>query len=43
MDKDFDKWNIEKKNLDERLINKNSFFYPREVWWCSIGINVGVE
>ncbi len=39
--KDFDNWNNLKKNLNE----KESFPYPRprEIWWCSIGINVGVE
>lgn len=39
--KNFDKWNTEKQ-----LIDKNSrevFGYPREVWWCSLGINVGAE
>lgn len=41
MEKDFDRWNIEKKriNTEERLV----FAYPREVWWCSLGVNIGVE
>ncbi|MBQ3280064.1 type II toxin-antitoxin system PemK/MazF family toxin [Candidatus Saccharibacteria bacterium] len=41
MQKDFDGWNELKKDLDDR-----SDFLPvkeGEVWWCSIGINVGVE
>lgn len=39
--KNFNKWNNEKQ-----LIEKNSrevFGYPREVWWCSLGINIGAE
>ena len=41
MQKDFDDWNNLKKNLN----TKESFPYPhpREIWWCSIGVNVGVE
>lgn len=41
MVKDFDNWNTSKK-----LINKNTapeFYHQREVWWCSLGINVGFE
>ena len=41
--KDFDKWNIEKKNVDAKAINADLFFYAREIWWCSVGLNVGVE
>jgi mRNA interferase MazF len=40
--KDFDNWNKEKKGLDssgpESLI-----FHEREIWWSSIGINLGDE
>ena len=41
MEKDFDGWNLLKKNLNERKID--AFAYPREIWWCSFGINVGAE
>ena len=41
MDKDFDKWNKLKKKLD--AIEKPPFFNEREIWWTSIGINVGYE
>lgn len=41
--KDFDKWNKEKKIIDAKYVNKNLFFYPREIWWCSAGLNIGVE
>ena len=43
MEKDFDKWNIEKKVVDQKIINRDLFFYPREIWWCSAGLNIGVE
>lgn len=40
--KNFDGWNAEKKQLEiagpETLI-----FHQREIWWCSIGINLGDE
>lgn len=39
--KDFDKWNTLKKKLD--ALNKIPFFNEREIWWCSVGINVGSE
>ena len=43
MEKNFDGWNSIKKSLDAKLINHNLFFHEREVWWCSIGMNVGAE
>ena len=43
MEKAFDQWNIVKKQLDLRGSNADMFFYEREVWWTSIGINIGVE
>lgn len=41
MKKDFDEWNKEKKKLDGH--NHNIEFHEREIWWCSIGINIGSE
>jgi len=42
LEKDFDVWNKEKKNLHygdfEELL-----FHEREIWWCSIGVNIGDE
>jgi mRNA interferase MazF len=43
MRKNFDKWNEEKKIVDAKNINVELFFYAREIWWCSVGLNVGVE
>jgi len=39
--KDFDKWNEDKKRLHKR--DSIPFSNTREVWWCSLGINVGIE
>lgn len=40
MEKDFDKWNTVKKTLEERT---DIFCNKREIWWCSVGANVGAE
>ena len=40
MKKDFDSWNEKKKILNN---NDVSFYHEREVWWCSLGVNVGYE
>ena len=39
--KDFDKWNEKKKRIDSYI--KNILPNKREIWWLSIGLNVGVE
>lgn len=41
MEKDFDSWNSLKKTLD--FEHKSPSFEEREIWWCSIGLNVGHE
>ena len=41
MQKDFDKWNDLKKSIDAG--QTDTFANPREVWWCSLGVNVGIE
>jgi len=41
MQKDFDKWNDKKKETQK--IDNTVLFYEREVWWCIVGTNVGVE
>ena len=40
MSKDFDGWNGRKKKLNEI---EPHFYREGEVWWCSVGVNVGVE
>jgi mRNA interferase MazF len=39
--KDFDIWNIQKKKTDQEV--NPVMFYEREVWWCIVGTNIGVE
>lgn len=39
--KDFDGWNELKKALNET--ESPPLFKEREVWWCSLGHNIGVE
>ncbi len=41
MPKDFDNWNSQKKHISESCITK--FYRAREIWWCSLGLNVGFE
>lgn len=41
MEKDFDIWNNLKKNLEKQT--RETYAYPREIWWCSLGINLGAE
>lgn len=41
MEKEFDAWNLQKKNLGDS--GKKAYAHPREVWWCALGVNVGAE
>jgi len=41
MDKDFDSWNKEKIKIHQRTASP--YFHAREIWWCSLGLNVGFE
>jgi len=41
MEKEFDRWNVQKKNIDS-FVNKR-VFHEREIWFISIGENVGFE
>lgn len=43
MEKDFDSWNKVKKEINKKELSQNLYFYEREVWWCSLGVNIGVE
>lgn len=39
--KNFDMWNIRKKKINSTY--RENFFYQRDIWWCSLGVNVGSE
>jgi mRNA-degrading endonuclease toxin of MazEF toxin-antitoxin module len=41
MIKDFDGWNEKKKGIHHGGVNK--LYHEREVWWCTLGVNVGFE
>jgi mRNA interferase MazF len=40
MQKDFDKWNKEKKRADTE---QPRLYTVREIWWCRLGVNIGTE
>ena len=39
--KDFQEWHTEKSDLHEHKVR--AFFHEREVWFASLGVNVGFE
>ena len=41
MEKDFDTWNRHKKRI--HLTGENKLYHVREIWWCSLGLNIGSE
>ncbi len=42
MYKDFTNWSLEKQNLEENAPSE-LVFHKREIWWCSLGVNLGGE
>lgn len=43
MQKDFDKWNAEKKKVHVASGDKPIYFREHEIWWCRLGANIGFE
>ncbi|MBP9864240.1 type II toxin-antitoxin system PemK/MazF family toxin [Patescibacteria group bacterium] len=41
MEKDFFGWHTKKAQIESSY--HSPYFYEREIWWCSIGLNVGTE
>jgi len=41
MSKVFDSWNTQKKELEGKTFS--DYVHAREVWWCSLGLNLGRE
>ena len=41
MQKDFDLWNEKKKIVHNQQLGP--FCHERELWWCTLGVNVGFE
>ena len=42
-EKDFEGWHTVKQNLDSRQAGSVPGIKEQEIWWCSIGVNVGNE
>lgn len=43
MEKDFENWGVLKRELDNRVMNKDLYCQQRELWVCSTGLNIGSE
>ena len=41
MEKDFEKWHSFETKIEHQ--HKSLLFREREVWWCSLGVNIGAE
>ncbi len=41
MKKDFQKWNTKKEFLHKEKVRP--FFHEREIWFCTLGVNIGFE
>lgn len=41
--KDFDAWSALKKQVHASETEREFFFREREIWWCVVGVNIGVE
>jgi len=39
--KDFNTWNVQKTHID--INNPNRFYKERDIWWCTLGLNIGSE
>lgn len=40
---DFNNWNIQKQALDESLRTSAIYFKEGDIWWVSLGRNIGTE
>ena len=41
IEKDFHTWCKQKEKIHN--LGENKFYHPRDVWWCSLGANIGFE
>lgn len=39
--KDFDAWSLRKMEINNKM--RGRFYKERDVWWCSLGLNIGSE
>lgn len=43
MEKDFEKWSKNKEILNTRVLGDTFYCLEKEIWTCSLGVNVGSE
>jgi mRNA interferase MazF len=41
MKKDYSGWHAQKATINDK--DGTALFHEREIWWCSLGLNVGTE
>jgi mRNA interferase MazF len=41
--KNYNEWNESKKLIEQRKLPNDFFFLEGEVWWASLGVNIGHE
>jgi mRNA interferase MazF len=41
--KDFKKWFALKPKLEDRFVPDTFSFKEGQIWWCSLGVNIGIE
>lgn len=41
MKKSFSEWHSKKELIDQ--VSDRLYFHEREIWWCSLGVNIGFE
>lgn len=39
----YEKWNLKKQDLNFSERTKEMYFKEGDIWWCSVGINIGSE
>ncbi len=39
----YNDWNEKKQSLQSSVISKKIYFKEADVWWCSLGLNLGSE
>lgn len=40
---EYDSWNEKKKILEARKVSDSFYFSDGDIWWCSLGRNIGTE
>lgn len=43
MEKDYNSWHVLKKYLEKKDVGNFLYFKQKEIWMCSLGLNIGSE